>query len=60
MCVKFTAYETFSHKRLYMQLTSEVIPTRNNGIFTRQASRHTSLNMKVKGDLLVGIAGEVS
>ena len=32
MYVKFAAYETLSHKRLYMQLTSEVIPTRNNGI----------------------------
>lgn len=59
MYIKFAAHETFSHKHLYMQLTSEVIPTRNNGNFTWQASRHT-LNMKVKGGLLTGIAGGMS
>lgn len=59
MYIKFTAYETFSLKCLYMQLTSEAIPTRNNGNYTWQASRHT-LNMRVKGDLLTGIAWGVS
>lgn len=59
MHIKFAAYETFSHKHLYVQFTSEVIPTRNNGNFTWQASRHI-LNMKLKGDLLTGIAGGVS
>ena len=59
MYIKFAAYETFSHKHLYMQLTSEVIPTRNNGNFAWQTSRHT-LNMRVKGDLLTGIAWGVS
>jgi hypothetical protein len=59
MYTKLTAYETFSHKHLYMQLMSEVIPTRNNGNFAWQTSRHT-LNMRVKGDLLTGIAWGVS
>jgi hypothetical protein len=57
MYVKFAAYETLSHKRLYMQLTSEVIPTRNNGNFTWQASRHT-LNMKWRVTCLLVLLGE--
>jgi len=48
-----------SQTSVYMQLMSEVINTRNNGNFTWQASRHT-LNIRMKGDLLTGIAQGVS